>query len=197
MELYRKYFVPFPTLVSGGVVLRKIKKQDAAELYDYCRREESCRYSEWYRHKDKSETKEYIDGVLSSYRRQEGFTFVVTADGGRVIGTASFAELSENYRVVEIGYGINSDFWRRGYGSDTVRGLCFFAFTVMGAERVWARVLPENTASTKLLSGLGFKYEGTHRREIHLKGAWRSVAVYSMLREEYSPDSVLCLRGKE
>ena len=185
MDLYSKYFVPFPTVRSGNVILRRMRKDDLPGLYDYCRRDESCRYSEWSPHRKPSDTAGFISWIISGYRRHESFTFAVTTAEGDVIGTASYMKFDENYRVAEIGYGINSDYWHKGYGKSVVEGLIYYAFEVIGVLRVCARVLPENEASAALLKGRGFTLEGVNRRALCFKGAYRDVAVYSMLRDEY------------
>ena len=96
MDLYSKYFVPFPTVRSGNVILRRMRKDDLPGLYDYCRRDESCRYSEWSPHRKPSDTAGFISWIISGYRRHESFTFAVTTAEGDVIGTASYMKHTGN-----------------------------------------------------------------------------------------------------
>ncbi len=185
MDLYSKYFVPFPTIRTPRLTLRKILKTDLHDLYDYCKREESSRYSNWSPHRDIYQTKSYISWMKSRYAKHDGFTFAVENIGGKVIGTASYIDFDENYGTVEIGYGINSDYWHQGFGKEIVSALIFFAFEKIGVQRVFAKVMPENTRSSALLTSCGFTFEGINRRAVYLKGGYRDIAVYSLLSEEY------------
>jgi len=185
VELYDKFFVPFPIIKTERLTLRKMRRGDVDDLYDYCRREESCRYSNWTAHQSKAVTKEYIRWMQGRYFFREGLTFVVEYEG-RVIGTASFADFDEDYKTVEIGYGINSDYWGKGIGREIVSALLEFAFNTIGVIRVYARVMPENERSAKLLAGLGFTLEGVLRKSTYIKNSYHDVAVYSILDDEYA-----------
>ena len=183
MDLYARYFIPFPVIVTGRLTLRRIERRDLADLYEYCRREDSCRYSEWSPHQSRLETRRYIAWMQRRYADREGLTFAVECEG-RVIGTASYIGFDESYGTVEIGYGIRSDYWGRGLGREIVNALVWYAFETVGAQRVSARVLPENTRSAALLTACGFTCEGVHRRSLFLKGKYRDVAVYAKLKEQ-------------
>ena len=184
MRLYDKYFVPFPTIKTERLILRKMQKTDVDDLYDYCRRAESCKYSNWSPHSSRYDTKDYVRWMLGRYLKHQALTFVIEYEG-RVIGTASYMDFDDDYKTVEIGYGINSDYWGRGLGTETVNALISYAFGTVGVIRVFARVIPENTASSATLTGCGFTLEGVLRKSQYHKGAYKDIAVYSMLSSEY------------
>ena len=54
----------------------------------------------------------------------------------------------------------------------------------MKLHRMEAQVQPENTASRKLLEGLGFVREGVKRKSVKLHGVWKDHEVYALLAEE-------------
>ena len=65
-----------------------------------------------------------------------------------------------------------------------VEGLIYYAFEVIVFLIVCAMVLLVNYASSSFLKVRGFTLEGVKRRALCFKGAYRDVAVYSMLRDE-------------
>ncbi len=184
MDYYSKYFVPFPRLRTPDLILRRFKRGDVEDLYDYCKRPESSKYSDWEPHGSKKDTKSFVYWMLGRYLKHEGYTFAVEYYG-RVIGTASFMKFDECYGTVEIGYGLNSDYWHKGLGTQVVSALLHFAFKKVGVQRVYARALPENQRSVNLLKKCGFTHEGTTRRSLKLKGEYVDVATFGMLKEEY------------
>lgn len=184
MYFYSKYFSPFPTIKTKNLTLRKIRISDIDDLYDYCKRPESSRYSNWSPHESKKETRDFVYWLQARYIKKQCFTFCVEYNG-RVIGTASFMNFDENFGTVEIGYGINSDYWHKGLGKQIVSALVGFAFKRLELHRVYAKVMPENVASAALLQKCGFTYEGIARKSEFIKGKYIDVATYAILKEEY------------
>ena len=184
MDFYSKHFVPFPMLKTKDLTLRKIRISDTADLYDYCKRPESSRYSNWSPHESQKSTREFVYWLQTRYIKRQCYTFCIEYKG-RAIGTASYMNFDEYYGAVEIGYGLNSDYWHKGLGRQAVWALTGFAFDKLGVQRVYAKVMPENIASSSLLLSFGYQYEGTARKSEYIKGKYIDVATYSMLKDEY------------
>ncbi|GAA4258709.1 GNAT family N-acetyltransferase [Dactylosporangium darangshiense] len=73
--------------------------------------------------------------------------------------------------------------WRgRGVGWRAQTLLCDYLFASTPAQRVEARVQPENIAEQKALEKVGFLSEGILRSAEFRDGAWRDVLVYGRLR---------------
>lgn len=179
--MYNEIFVPYPTIHTDRLILRMVKRQDAADLFELCRRPETSQFSLWHPHKTIDDTKALINYQISRYRKRECTFFAVENKGsGRVIGTCSYVTVEDDFKIVEIGYSILSDLWNQGFATEVADGLTGFAFDRMGAQRVYARVLPENTASAAVLQKIGFEYEGTLKKGYYFEGKVSDVEVYAM-----------------
>jgi ribosomal-protein-alanine N-acetyltransferase len=66
-----------------------------------------------------------------------------------------------------------------------VRAMIAFGFEKMDLNRVEARCVAENTASARVMEKAGMTYEGTLRQREFLKGAYRDMKLYAILRGEY------------
>jgi RimJ/RimL family protein N-acetyltransferase len=89
--------------------------------------------------------------------------FVVLKEpaGGRtLIGSGGYKGPPSADGTVEIGYGIVSDHRRRGYASETTRGLLSHAFAEPRVRRAIAETLPELTPSIGVLEKCGFRLIG-------------------------------------
>lgn len=60
----------------------------------------------------------------------------------------------------ETGVHLLPEFWGKGYGSEAIAAVIKYAFTILGAEKLFAGHNPKNTASRQLLNRLGFAYIG-------------------------------------
>lgn len=60
----------------------------------------------------------------------------------------------------EIGFHLLPKFWGKGYAKEAANAAIDYAFSTLGAEKLFAGHNPKNIASKKLLGKLGFKYIG-------------------------------------
>lgn len=67
---------------------------------------------------------------------------------------------------------------------EAVRAVIRFGFVRMGLNRLQARCIAENTASARVMEKAGMSYEGTLRESEYVKGAYRDMKLYSILRRE-------------
>lgn len=121
--------------------------------------------------------------------KQSAVRFWVYEKGRKeqIIGTVSFQHICWGpYLSCELGYKFDQRFWKRGYAKESIIQCIRIAFEEMKLHRMEAQVQPENTASRKLLEGLGFVREGTKRQSVKLHGTWKDHEVYALLAEEKS-----------
>ncbi len=179
--MYNKIFVPYPVIHTDRLTIRQVKRQDAEDLYELCRRPEMSRFSMWNPHNSIDDTKTFINYQISRYRRRECTFFVVEHTAThKVIGTCSYVSIEGDYKIAEIGYSILSDLWGQGFGTEVADALTGFAFDRIGVQRVFARVLPQNLASKRVLERIGFEYEGTLKKGFYFDGKVSDIEVYGM-----------------
>ena len=75
-------------------------------------------------------------------------------ENGALIGDCGFHLLSSDHAA--IGYTVAPAHQKRGYAREAVKGLIRYLFQEIGLQRVYARTLPDNAPSVRLLEALGF-----------------------------------------
>ncbi len=68
---------------------------------------------------------------------------------------------------------------------EAVRAMIAFGFESMGLNRMEARCIAENAASARVMEKSGMTYEGTLRQREFIKGVYRDMKLYAILRSEY------------
>ena len=102
----------------------------------------------------------------------------------QIIGTVCLHDIKQqSYSCCEIGYKFDSAYWHQGYAREAVAMGISIAFAALGLHRVFARVLPENTSSIRLLQGLSFAEEGLERQCIQIDGTWRDHLRFPIINE--------------
>lgn len=83
---------------------------------------------------------------------------------------------------VEIYYGFFKDFWGKGIATEAAKAMLRFGFEEVRLEKIVGVTRPENFASQKVLTRLGFR-QGEMKRFYNVDTAY-----FSLLRENYAPD---------
>lgn len=100
----------------------------------------------------------------------------------QIIGTVALHNIAiASYSSCEIGYKFDLDHQHKGYAREAVAMAVSIAFAALNLHRVTARVMPENTASIKLLKGLLFEEEGLERECIKIQGRWQDHLRFALL----------------
>ncbi len=101
-----------------------------------------------------SEMRRLLYGENSHEEKWLCFWEIIEKETRRRIGGLLFKGPPDENRAVEIGYGIDGDFRRRGYGLEAVEEGIRWAFS-QGAKTVIAKVNPGNIPSRRLLERAG------------------------------------------
>jgi len=101
-----------------------------------------------------------------------------------LIGSAGL-NISEHNNSAELGYGVDSRYWREGYCTELVAAVLDFAFTKTNLHRIWATPVVQNKASCKVLEKCNFKKEAVLRDSARHNGKYFDEAYYTIFRENY------------
>lgn len=108
-------------------------------------------------------------------------------DPSYIIGTVCLHNITRQaFSCCEIGYKFDSAYRRRGYAKEALSLALSVAFDRLNLHRVFARCLPENVPSRKLLLSLGFCEEGLEHECIRIQGVWRDHVRYALIHHDSS-----------
>ena len=86
-------------------------------------------------------------------------------------------------RSAKIGYSVDKDYHRQGYGKEAVASVINYAFKAMNLHRIEANIAFDNEASLALVASLGFAYEGVCKGYLRINGKWEDHLRYALLNE--------------
>jgi ribosomal-protein-alanine N-acetyltransferase len=122
--------------------------------------------------------------LRSAARRGAALPFAVTVDGalaGQVmVGNVVREPLLSGY----VGYWCDRRLTGRGVTTAAVALVVDHCFGPVGLHRLEATVRPENAASIRVLTKLGFRQEGLFRRYLDVDGEWRDHLCFAITAEE-------------
>jgi RimJ/RimL family protein N-acetyltransferase len=112
---------------------------------------------------------------------------VVELATGELAGEAVMSGIDLHNRHAEIGLVLRPACRGRHLGTDVVRVLCHYGFTIRGLHRIQITTLADNRAMITAAVRVGFVLEGTMRETAWLDGAFADGVTLSQLSGEWSP----------
>jgi RimJ/RimL family protein N-acetyltransferase len=114
--------------------------------------------------------------------------FFVEKKDGTKIGVVGVFPVGDLW---EIGFALISTERGKGYGTEAVTIFVDYLFLSRDLVRIQATTDLRNTASQRMLEKVGFKREGIIRKSMFIRGEWRDLQLYSILREEWKEPKTL------
>ena len=179
-------FGDLPTLETERLVLRKMRLDDAADLFEYASDPEVSTYTTWGPHQSIQDSREFLMRILSLYESDQLADWGIEhkADA-KFIGTCGFALWDPYHSRAEIGYAMSRKYWGKGLMTEAARELIDFGFHNMQLNRLQAMCMVDNIGSARVMEKSGMTYEGILRDYMYAKGRYDDLKVYSILRREW------------
>jgi RimJ/RimL family protein N-acetyltransferase len=170
------------------VVFKPIEVTDLENYHLWINDEETNQWRGLYHPTSREEALKWIE----SKRQTQSDTLnlsIHTADG-KHIGFIGLQAICPRSRRAELWIYIgDKEYWGKGFGEDSARTLCKYAFEQMNLYRIWLECNPDFTQVTRCYEKVGFKQEGTLRHAYYRDGAFRDTCIMGLLRSEFLPSS--------
>jgi RimJ/RimL family protein N-acetyltransferase len=109
------------------------------------------------------------------------FFIVEKKDGNRIGHISSWTR----GKTREIGYALVPSERGKGYGTEVIKMMLDYLFLKTDVVRIQVPTEVGNLPSRKALKKAGFKREGRMRKSSYVRGEYRDMYLYSILREEW------------
>ena len=111
--------------------------------------------------------------------------YAIADEYDEYLGTISLKDVDLTDRKAEYAISLRRKAQGRGIATEATCEILRLAFEEYGLERVYLNVLSDNNRAIRLYERVGFVYEGAFRKHLFLRGEYRTLKWYSMLKEEY------------
>ncbi len=175
-----------PVLFTERLMLRKMERFDADDMFEYASLPKTTEYLLWEPHPDIAYTRKYLALVGGQYKSCQFYDWAICLkDSSKMIGTCGYTKLDVKNMCGEIGYVINPKYHGSGYAAEAAKKVIEFGFEELALQRIEARYMVDNTASRRVMDKLKMKFEGIHRNAVQIRGKFVSVGVCAILRDEF------------
>lgn len=179
-------FGDMPVLETDRLVLRKLTRDDAADLFEYASVPEVSKFLPWDTHETEQHTKDFIETSIEYYESGQLAPWgIALKSNDKLIGTIEFVRWLPNHFRAEIAFVLSNRFWGRGLTLEATKRVVRFGFEKMELQKIEAQARIENVQSQRVLQKLGMRFEGVLRNHWWIKDQFRDTVQYSMLKNEY------------
>ncbi len=143
------------------LVLREYEMTDVQAVWLSQRSPEISRYTGDGGVKTVEEIASILERVIVEYdERGFGRWALIHRADTKIIGFAGLKFLPERNEV-DLGYRMSPEYWGQGLATEAGRAVMQYAWQTLKLKTVMAMVMPENTASSRVLLKLGFEFAGS------------------------------------
>ena len=128
-----------------------------------------CRYQE-----------DLEDFDFSGYPGRKDLFAIRNKEDNELIGIFVECEQDEENHSLEIGYGLGSNHWGKGYMTEVVTAMLSYYFEETDIKTVFASFFPENTASKRIMEKCGMTYSHTTENEFTYLDKERDLIYYKI-----------------
>lgn len=181
--------------------LRPLQERDAEAVYYYRNQPDVSLFQGWTP-ESANEVKNYAVEMRSRKPAAAGHWYQVIIElknqvnhpsdaesAATVIGDVAFCIDTETNRQAELGVALDNRYQGCGYAQEAIRGLTEFLFIKFELHRIHVSIDPQNTASRKLFTRLGFRQEGHLISACFFKGKWCDDIIMAQLKSEWEANN--------
>lgn len=114
--------------------------------------------------------------------------YAIADETDTYLGTISLKDINLTDRHAEYAVSLRRCAQGRGVGYEATLKLLQMAFEQFGLERIYLNVLSENISAIHLYEKCGFSLEGEFRNHLFIRGKYRTLKWYGILKEDYEKD---------
>ena len=122
------------------------------------------------------------DFDFSKYLNKDSIFAIRLKDSGRLIGILT--KYLVNGKEIEIGYGISSSYWNKGYTTEAVKMFNKYLFEEENFETVFASCFTNNPSSKRVMEKVGMTYSHTNLNELEYLGISRDLIYYRIDKQK-------------
>jgi len=158
-------------LSTERLILRKLKMDDAQDMFEYTGYAEVTKFLSWNEHKSIEQTKLFIKNTLTEYEGLKSYPYAIELKSThKFIGVLRAYDIDYGNKHCEISYILNPNYQGQGLMVEAINAFVSHCFNELGFIRIQAKCMVDNESSQKLMKRVGMEFEGILKNNWIYKG---------------------------
>jgi [ribosomal protein S5]-alanine N-acetyltransferase len=178
-------FHPFPETETHRLLLRRMKLEDAPEIFILRSDERVLQFIGREPAVTIADAENFINRINEDIDANEVIMWGIALKEkpGKLIGSVCLWQIQREHYRAETGYVLHPDYWQKGIMKEVLPAVCDFGFKKLGLHSIEARINISNIASEALLRSAGFKKEAWFKEDFFFRGKFYDTVVYTLLND--------------
>lgn len=177
-------FTLFPNLETERLVLRRVNKNDANEIFALRSNPETMKYIPRPLAKSIDDALEHIALIDAKIESNEGINWAITyKDNPKLIGIIGHYRIKPEHFRAEVGYMLLPEYHGKGIISEAIKEVVNYGFNEMKLHSIEAIIDPENFGSARVLEKNNFVKEAHLKENEFYEGRFLDTVIYSILNK--------------
>jgi ribosomal-protein-alanine N-acetyltransferase len=172
----------FQGLEGNKIYFAPVKIDDVKAIHKYASDEDVSRFIGWKLMNSEEETYKFVEEIIRRVNKGTHlYASIFTKENKELIGTAMIFGFNDEDKHAEIGYVLDKDHWRKGYGAETIKLVNEYVSKHLDLHRLNAFVVDVNVGSAKALEKNGFMLEGKSKDFYLIDGRYYDSLIYGKI----------------
>ena len=165
---------------------RKLKKEDAEGMLEWMHDPNIYKYFRYDMEKQTLETAlSFIENATTNIMDGGNVHYAISDEEDKYLGTISLKNFDLISKNAEYAISLRSIAQGKGIATEATQRLLKIAFQEYELERIYLNVLSDNIRAIRLYEKCGFVYEGEFRNHLFLRGEYKNLKWYGMLKGDF------------
>jgi ribosomal-protein-alanine N-acetyltransferase len=194
----KNIFHEMPILETERLILRKVRPEDAKDLFEIYSDPEVAKYVPWEPVGNINDIGRWVAEHFEQYKKGSPSCWIIEhKEEKRAVGWCGFLRWQPKSGRVNIYTALSRKHWCHGYMTEAKRAVISYAFNVMGCNSILSYVHPANKAAIRVNEKLGFRTAGTIPEYIYCKGAYQDRMCMCLLRSDFITGGEAEVKGND
>ena len=166
--------------------LRKLEEKDADGMLEWMQDPEM---QKGFRFNGEEKSREDVLSFIRNANIElvdgKDIHYAVSDENDEYLGTISLKNVDLVNKKAEYAISLRRMAQGKGIATEATHEILKMAFEQYDLQRVYLNVLSDNQRAIRLYEKCGFVYEGEFRKHLFLRGEYKSLKLYGMLKEEW------------
>lgn len=117
-------------------------------------------------------------------KREEDIHFAIVNEQDEYIGTISLKDIDLIHKKAEYAISVRKGWHGSGAAKEATEQLIQYAFKELQLHRIYLNVLSDNVRAIRFYEKCGFQFEGEFKDDLFLRGEWKTLRWYAMVKAE-------------
>lgn len=173
------------TMKTGRLILRPFTIDDATRVQELAGNKDVAKTTLGIPHPYPIEAAEQWIKNHPKMMKNGVFPFAIVLKAEDILIGTMTIRINDTHKKGELAYWVGKEYWGNGYATEAAKEIVRYGFENLNLNRIWAKAMSKNPASSKVMMNVGMKKEGVLKQDTMKLGVFEDSDIYGLTKSDY------------